>query len=195
MDYKKLINGFKSKEKRIENLIFLLVILIITLLIINSILNKDEENNIIETTTKDVNVSQVSLDNTSLSYTNIELEEKVEEILSKLKGVTNVYVLITYSESEEIVQIYNENNSKSETEEGEGENKKIIKEESVTKDVILDNSSNVLTKKKISPKIEGAIIIAKGAEDINVKTNIVSAVEAITGLASHKIQVFEMGDD
>ena len=42
MDYKKLINGFKSKEKRIENLVFLLVILIITLIIINSILKSDE---------------------------------------------------------------------------------------------------------------------------------------------------------
>ena len=42
MDYKKLINGFKSKEKRIENLVFLLIILIVTLIIINSILNSDE---------------------------------------------------------------------------------------------------------------------------------------------------------
>ena len=40
-------------------------------------------------------------------------------------------------------------------------------------------------------KIEGAIITAQGASDINVKTAIIQAVEAATGLATHKIQVFQ----
>lgn len=44
----------------------------------------------------------------------------------------------------------------------------------------------------IKPKIEGAVIIAKGATNIDTKTNIIQAVEAATGLATHKIQVFEM---
>ena len=42
------------------------------------------------------------------------------------------------------------------------------------------------------PVIEGAIITAQGASDANIKSSIVSAVEAVTGLAVHKIQVFEM---
>lgn len=49
-----------------------------------------------------------------------------------------------------------------------------------------------MTKKVIEPKIEGAIITAKGANNIDVKTNIIQAVEAATGLPTHKIQVFEM---
>lgn len=44
----------------------------------------------------------------------------------------------------------------------------------------------------LEPKIEGAIITAIGASDSNVKESIVQAVEAVTGLATHKIQVFEM---
>ena len=40
--------------------------------------------------------------------------------------------------------------------------------------------------------MEGAIITSEGANDVNVKTNIIQAVEAATGLATHKIQVFEM---
>ena len=40
--------------------------------------------------------------------------------------------------------------------------------------------------------MEGAIITAKGAQDIEVKANIIQAVEAATGLSSNKIQVFEM---
>ena len=36
------------------------------------------------------------------------------------------------------------------------------------------------------------IITAEGAGDANVKENIIQAVSAATGLASHKIQVFQM---
>ena len=203
MDYKKLINGFKSKEKRIENLVFLLIILIVTLIIINSILNSDESksemrngNNmsLSKNSGSTENVSSlVNVEN--LSYSNIQFEEKLEDILSEIKGIEDTKVLITYSETEEIIPIYNENNSISETEEGIGENKKIVKEESISKDIILDDSSNILIQKKKSPKVEGAIIVVKGNFDVNVETNIVSAVEAITGLASHKIQVFEMGEN
>lgn len=204
MDYKKLINGFRSKEKRVQNLIFLLGVLIVTLIIINSILNEDENE------INSSNISSVGNDKKiesmikedgefinveNLSYSNAHFEERLEEILSKIKGIETVNVLITYSETEEIIPIYNENNSISETEEGVGENKKLVKEESVTKDIILDDSSNILIQKKKSPKVEGAIIVVKGDYDVNVKTNIVSAVEAITGLASHKIQVFEMGEN
>ena len=49
-----------------------------------------------------------------------------------------------------------------------------------------------VTQSIISPKIEGAIITATGAKSAVVKTNIIQAVEAVTGLATHKIQVFEM---
>jgi stage III sporulation protein AG len=50
----------------------------------------------------------------------------------------------------------------------------------------------VITQKTVSPKIEGAVIAAEGASDANIKTNIIQAVEAATGIPTHKIQVFEM---
>ena len=49
----------------------------------------------------------------------------------------------------------------------------------------------IIVQKTISPKIEGAVITATGANNSIVKTNIIQAVEAATGLATHKIQVFE----
>lgn len=204
MDYKKLINGFKSKEKRVENLIFLLVILIITLIIINNILDGENKkdggiksnsksNKIIEINSE--KILEVDEYNYSLNYNNPEFEKRLEIVLNKIKGVSNATVLITYAQTEEIVPIYNENNSTSEIEEGEGNNKKITKEEEISKDIILDNSSNVLIQKKLSPKVEGAIIIANGVDDVNVKKDILSAVEVVTGLATHKIQVFEKGEN
>ena len=72
---------------------------------------------------------------------------------------------------------------------------RIIKESDTQKDVIYQEENGEkkpITQKTIMPKIEGAIITAEGAADGNVKTNIIQAVEAVTGLATHKIQVFEM---
>ena len=51
-----------------------------------------------------------------------------------------------------------------------------------------------VTQSIVKPKIEGAIITAVGAKDSTIKTNIVQAIEAVTGLATHKIQVFEMAN-
>ncbi len=49
----------------------------------------------------------------------------------------------------------------------------------------------MVTSKNIMPKIEGAIVTAEGAKNINIKTDIVNAVSAVTGLAEYKVQVFE----
>lgn len=194
---KKLLDIFKNKEKRIENLVFLLVLLIVTLLIINSILKDDKSlKNVSEDESKKgasfINAQKENDDDIS---NNLELEKRLEVILSKIKGVSNVSVLITYSETEEVVPLYNINNSSNQTEEGDGKEKVIKKEENVSKNVLLDDDSNVLIEKKLSPKIEGAIVIAKGVSNVNIKSNIISAMEAVTGLASHKIQVFEMGEE
>ncbi len=60
------------------------------------------------------------------------------------------------------------------------------------KEIIVDSNNNPITEKVVMPKIEGAIIIAEGGENIEVKANIIQAVAAVTGLTSHKIQVFKM---
>ena len=185
----KFFNIFKNKEKRIENLIFLLIVLVITLLILNNILDKEESADI--TIEK---ISNLENDDEKIAEVDDNLEIELEGILKKIRGVSDVDVLIRYQETEEIIPIYNENNTKSKIEEGEEKNKKITEEVSSIKNIIITDDKNVIVQKIISPKIEGAIVIAKGAENVTVKSNIISAVEAVTGLALHKIQVFEMGD-
>lgn len=70
-----------------------------------------------------------------------------------------------------------------------------ISEASSKKEVIykeIDGEKIPVTQSIISPKVEGAIVAANGANVAEVKTNIIQAVEAVTGLPTHKIQVFEM---
>jgi len=40
--------------------------------------------------------------------------------------------------------------------------------------------------------LEGIVIVAEGVNNLDTKVNIISAVEAVTGLGKHKIKVYEM---
>ena len=78
-----------------------------------------------------------------------------------------------------------------------GGNRK-ISETSSKKEVIYQeiNGEKVpVTQSTLNPKIEGAIVLAKGARNSETKLKITQAVEAATGLATHKIQVFELNEN
>lgn len=185
-----------SDKKKIENLVVFAIILIITIIAINVIWKDDKKS-----TTKDETKNQSkqlasNLEENSLDTSNSNLETKLKNILQKIQGVGKVEVFINYSESSETVAMYNENAKVSSTEETDTSGgKRVIEQTDTQKDIVYkeENGEKIpITQKIIQPKIEGAIITAKGASNANVKSNIVQAVEAATGLATHKIQVYEM---
>ncbi len=70
-----------------------------------------------------------------------------------------------------------------------------INENSSKREIIYEDNNgqkSVVTSSVITPEVKGAVIIAKGANNGVVKSNIIQAVEVATGLPTHKIQVFEM---
>lgn len=183
-----------NSKKKIENLVVFVILLIITLIVINYVWNDGKKNNT-NNIKEESSYKQLATNVNSVS-TKTDLEQKLEDILSKIDGVGNVRVLITYSQSSEVVAMYNETLKSSSTEEEDSSGgKRKVDETDSTKEVIYtqENGINVpVTQKVINPTIEGAIITAIGANNAIIKTNIVQAVEAVTGLPTHKIQVFEM---
>ena len=201
---KKLINTDEEKQegnnkKKIENLVFLVVILIITVVAINVIWNGNSKKNKQDENSQNSKQLAQNINNTTIetsSSTSKELEKNLETILSRIQGVGEVKVFINYSESSEVVPMYNEASKNSNTEETDTQGGiRKIQEQDSQKEIIYkeENGEKVpITKKIVEPKVQGAIITAKGASDVNIKTSIIQAVEAVTGLATHKIQVFEM---
>ena len=190
----------RNNKKNIENLVVFLVLLIITIIAINTIWGtekeeaKQEENSVSYKKLAETLDNNINSNNQEFSEYN--LEQSLEDILSRIAGVGKVKVLITYSETSEVVAMYNETYVSSSTEETDtnggvrkieqiDNNKEIIYEEK-------DGEKTPITQKVVMPKIEGAIITAEGAGNANIKTNIIEAVSAATGLATYKIQVFEM---
>lgn len=182
----KIFKNDGNNKKKTENLVFILILLIITVIAIN-IIWKDEEK------VTDINEESKKLvsNEEKTEYDEDNLEARLEKILTNIRGVGNVDVLITYNETEEIVPIYNKKDKKSITNETDsGGGTRVIEEVDSSQEVIYQNDEIIVQKTK-SPKIEGAIITASGANNSNIKSNIIQAVEAVTGLATHKIQVFE----
>ena len=195
--------GNKNNKKKIENLVFFVIVLIITIVVINIIWNGDKKSSDEDIENTSLRSKQLAKQNTNANNTietssesTNELELKLEEILSKIQGVGEVNVFINYSESSEIIPMYNENTKTSNTQETDTSGgTRTIEESDSQKEIIYeenDGEKTPITQKVVEPKIEGAIITAQGAGNADVKSSIIQAVEAVTGLATHKIQVFEL---
>ena len=160
-------------------------------MLFRSIWNDDKEK-------KGNNNDKILAENNTTQHeiANDDIETKLENILSKINGVGKVDVMITYSSTSTVVPIYNEDQKQTSTQEGDNQGgTRQINETTLKKEVAYQESNgekSVITQHTISPQIEGAIIIAEGASNSNIKTNIIQAVEAVTGIATYKIQVFEM---
>lgn len=174
-------NGVDQKRKT-ENLVVFLIILIITVICINVIWKEDKTEDSIP---KDNNVKLAQTtshieEGEDITINESNLEKRLEEILKKMNGVEDVKVLITYSETNQVVPMYNEKQKETITTDSQEGQKT---ETDTTKEVVFEESGStktpVLQTTKL-PKMEGAVITAKGAENIEVKANIIQAVEAAT---------------
>ena len=183
-----------NNKKKIENLVFLLIILIVVLVAINFIWNDKKEN--VKTTD---NNKKLAIQEETKKDSDSDLKEQLEDILQNINGVGKVKVLITYSQTSQVLPLYNEDTSKKDTEEKDKTGgTRIVTETDTKKDVIFQETNGnkmPITQSVISPKVEGAIVTAQGANNMAGKTDIIQAVEAVTGLSSHKIQVFTMSEN
>lgn len=186
----------KTKKKKIENIVFLIILLIVTVIIINMVWGEEDGKAKEQGDKVLAEVIEHSADKAEQTNSYYTLQSSLEEILETIEGVGKVKVLINYAETSTTVAMYNETKTESVTEEKdtEGGTRNVTstdtqKEIAYTEE---NGTSAPITEKVVMPTIEGAIITAEGASNGTIKANIISAVQAVTGLATHKIQVFKM---
>lgn len=121
----KIKEKFKPKEgennkRKIENLVIFVIILIVTIVAINYIWNGDSSKS--QTITNDASGKKLAeeeniISNDATTSSSNGIEEKLENILSNIKGVGEVKVLITYSQTSSVIPMYDEDTSSTVTEE------------------------------------------------------------------------------
>ena len=125
-----------------------------------------------------------------LSY-ETELEERLETILSTLRGVSQVSVMITLEDEGEIYYARNESADIKNTTDG------MVQEDNRQSDgtLALKNDAgggqSPVKLKMAKPRISGVLVTAKGAENISVQMNVMNAVRAVLDVPAHKVQVLE----
>ena len=176
----------KDSKKKIENVVVFIIIAIVTIITINAIWSGDKKKVPKQEQTTTITKQLAEEPKQQEEQEEDEIETKLETILSHISGVGKVKVLISYSESSQVVAMYNENSKSSQIEEKDsGGGTRLTTQEDMQKDIIYqeeDGRKVPITQKIISPKIEGAIVTAEGAGSANVKNDIILAVEAVTRL-------------
>jgi len=185
MNYLETIKNIaKDKKRRNENLVLLVVLLVVLLISINYIFNDDKSNS----TNFESNIignENINNETTLEKLSNNSLEKKLEDILSKISGISEVSVVLSYSKDTTQNVIFN-------TTEEESENGKTIQKEVAYNEQ--DGDKTAIVESVQMPVVEGAIVVAKGANSVDIKSRIASAISAVTDLPVYKVQVFEKGE-
>lgn len=113
-----------------------------------------------------------------------------------MEGVGNVKVMITLKSSEEnVVEKDQQSDGQSVEEEDSQGGKRTTKETSSDKTSIYEQKSDgtqvPYVSKKLSPEVEGVIVIADGGDNAVVVQNITGAIQALYGVEAHKIKVMK----
>ncbi|OIJ16036.1 stage III sporulation protein AG [Anaerobacillus arseniciselenatis] len=120
-------------------------------------------------------------------------EKQLREALEQIVGVSDVTVMINLAETEKKVFERNVTTKQQNTDETdrEGGTRKV---EDITRDdqVVITRSGDKeepLIAKVEKPTIRGVLVVARGVENIQVKTWVVEAVSRVLDVPSHRVSV------
>ncbi len=125
-----------------------------------------------------------------------EMEDKLEDILSKMEGAGHVEVIITIKSSTE--RIVEKDlpviRSNTQEEDGEGGTRNINNVDTQESTVFSQNGSisEPYVVQTISPRVEGVLVLAQGANSGMVNKNITDAIQVLFGIEAHRIKVIKM---
>lgn len=171
-----------NSKKLVENSVIFLILLVILIVVINGLYTDENKVETVQTV--------VAVNDTKSS----ELEERLEKILSMIEGAGNVKVMISYSNTNTQVPLYDTKENVTVTEEKDKEGGTRKTEQTSTEQKIIfkeeNNSREPVIKQRLMPEIIGVIVVADGASNVKVRENLINAVSAVADVASHRIQIF-----
>lgn len=145
--------------------------------------------------------SSVSSTNQTISITNDDytkkLESKLEDLLSRVKGVGNVKVMITLKDQGEKVILKEMPCDKSEQHDkdsngGTSDQTQISQKEVVIYQKNTNGEQVPYVIKENLPVIDGIAVIAQGGDNAETAVKITNIAQALFGISSHKISVIGM---
>lgn len=125
-----------------------------------------------------------------------QLEQRLETILSHVSGIGKTQVMISLkSDGRKIVEKdmeYSENKEENTQEDNAAVNTQTSQAENTVYEKTMQGNESPYVTEQLAPEIEGVLVIAQGAGNAGIKTEITEAVMALFGVEAHKIKVMKM---
>ncbi len=167
--------GFWEKIKRVKHIEIYLTI-IVALIIIAIYLSSLGLGSSKQTSTNDKNNSNSPTTfSTSAEYVDY-LENKLDNVLSSVQGASNVNVIITLESGFEYEYATEE------------ETKQTSSGSVTTTKLVLVDGKPVVVK-EYYPTIKGIVVVAKGAQDVKVKMDILTLIQTVIEVENAKITI------
>ncbi|HLR34348.1 MAG TPA: sporulation stage III protein AG [Tissierellales bacterium] len=183
----KLFLEEKNSKKFMRSLLIVLLVGAL-LLIISSILfdNKDKKDPFIKN-----NLPDDDLEFKTEDYAEM-LEKKLEYILGQISNVGEVNVMITLEDTAEKVPATNttKNQETSNEEDSQGGSREVLREDSTSQVVTKGGEGTLIVLKEIKPEVKGVIVVADGAEDLQVQEKLYHAVKTVLDIPGNKVEIY-----
>ncbi len=173
-------------NKKLEMAVYIGLALLIVLLYVTTLFPEEKPS------------SAEPVENTQhTAQSELEVEERLEAVLSSIRGAGRVEVMITYETGPEIVTAMNTdtNTNRSETVDNEKESTVEQRTESQKPATVSGNNGTepiVITEKQ--PAVRGVIVVAEGADKVAVRMDLQRAVQTVLNVPASSIEVFALGD-
>jgi stage III sporulation protein AG len=118
------------------------------------------------------------------------LTKQLEQVVSAVQGAGKVHVSVTLERGPETVS----RNTQSEST-PQGQTRHTVNETETTQAVTgrgAGSGDSLIPETVLTPRISGCVVVAEGARDPVVKTNIYRAVQVLLGIPIYKIEVLPM---
>lgn len=125
------------------------------------------------------------------------LEQKLEDVLSKVEGVGKVEVMVTMKDSgEKIVDSetpYTKNDTTESDSAGGSRTVTEVEQSDTTIYTVDENGNNIpFVINELAPQIEGVAVIAEGGGNAVMVNKITNVIEALLNVSANKISVMKM---
>lgn len=122
-----------------------------------------------------------------------EYESELKEILETVIGVNDVSVMVNLDSTEETVVEKDLRVREQETEERDPENatRSVTENDREETVVVIEDGDgqSPIVRKRLKPNVRGVLIVAEGADDLQVKAWILEAIQRVLEVPAHQISV------
>ena len=178
-----MVKEYFDKLKKLGIGKILLIMLAGILLLLSGKTQPAKSNN-----TNSVNIVKNTDEQTVFFENNIE--DRLESIISKIGGVSEVDVMVTFEDSGEKILVYSENVSKDVSGQNESDGSCAQSESlNTTQEYIYENDTPYAVK-EMSPKVCGVVVVYSG--DKSLVTDISQAVKVLTDIEYNRIKVLSV---